>query len=153
MHRWYAAVPFLVLILLLLAASAAAEICGYAEKGTLEISRGTATVTTFKVGLAEDREAYRKGLMGCRRLPAGSGLLFIYPDAARRVFWMKNTPLELAIVFVSQQGVIQAIEKGIPNSQRRIRSPDSIQYVLEINHAEAEPLAIGDRLTLKLHSQ
>ena len=153
MYRLHATTAFLVLIFFLPAAAATAEICGYPTKGTLAISRGKATVTTFQVGLAESREAYRKGLMGCHRLPAGSGLLFIYPEAARRVFWMKNTPLALAIIFVSQQGVIQAIEKGVPNSKRRIRSPDNIQYVLEINHAEAEPLAIGDRLTLQLYPQ
>ena len=150
MPRLSATAFLLVLIILPTAISATADICGYPVKGTLVVARDTATVATFQVGLAETRNAYRQGLMGCRRLPAGSGLLFIYPDAARRVFWMKNTPLELAIIFASPQGRIRAIEKGAPNSRRRIRSPDDIQYVLEINHAEAAALDIGDRLGLPL---
>ena len=83
-------------------------------------------------------------------MPHGTGLLFIYPDADRRVFWMKNTPLELAIIFASPGGSIMAIERGHANSTRRIRSPGNIQYVLEINSAEADHLRIGDQMTLRL---
>lgn len=126
-----------------------ADICGYSEKGLLVVSRGTETTVTFQVALAANRDQYRRGLMGCRRLSPGTGLLFIYPEAARRTFWMKNTPLELAIIFVSSSGHIRAIEKGTPNSTRRIRSPDGIQFVLEINHDEADQLAVGDRISLR----
>lgn len=107
----------------------------------------------FQVALAESPEQYRKGLMGCGSITPGTGLLFIYPDAKRRVFWMKNTPLALAIIFASPGGQILAIEAGHPNSTRRIRSPDAIQYVLEINYAEADQLRIGDRFALRLIPQ
>jgi hypothetical protein len=138
---------------ILVVAPAHAEICGYPEKGTLEVYRGDHAVADFQVALAESAEQYRKGLMGCGRLKPGTGLLFIYPDAKRRVFWMKNTPLALAIIFVSPGGQILAIEAGHPNSTRRIRSPDTIQYVLEINYAEADRLRIGDRFALRLFPQ
>jgi uncharacterized membrane protein (UPF0127 family) len=145
------------LVLLLTAAVAgnatAADICGYPERGTLSISRTAETVATLRVGLAENSDQYRKGLMGCLRLPDGTGLLFIYPDAQRRIFWMKDTPLELAIVFVSPDGRIMAIEEGRPYSTRRIRSPDNIQFVLEIQPAEADPIRIGDRVSLRLNPE
>lgn len=130
-----------------------AEICGYPEKGTLVVYRGDHVAADFQVALAESPEQYRKGLMGCGRITPGTGLLFIYPDAKPRVFWMKNTPLALAIIFASPGGQIMAIEEGHPNSTRRIRSPDTIQYVLEINYAEAAQLRIGDRLSLRLVPQ
>jgi len=138
---------------ILVAAPAHAEICGYPEKGALEVHRGDHVVADFQVALAESSEQYRKGLMGCERIAPGTGLLFIYPDAKRRVFWMKNTPLALAIIFVSPAGQIMAIEAGHPNSTRRIRSPGHIQYVLEINYAEADRLRIGDRFSLRLIPQ
>ena len=138
---------------ILVAAPAHAEICGYPEKGALEVHRGDHVVADFQVALAESSEQYRKGLMGCERIAPGTGLLFIYPDAKRRVFWMKNTPLALAIIFVSPAGQIMAIEAGRPNSTRRIRSPGHIQYVLEINYAEADRLRIGDRFSLRLIPQ
>jgi uncharacterized membrane protein (UPF0127 family) len=107
----------------------------------------------FQVALAETRDQYRRGLMGCRRIAQGTGLLFIYPDSHQRVFWMKNTPLELAIIFAASGGQIMAIEKGHPNSTRRIRSPDNIQYVLEINYTEAGHIRVGDQITLRLFPQ
>ena len=139
-----------VIVALLFANSAAADICGYPEKGTLVVTRDELAVGTFRVGLAETRDQHRKGLMGCRDLAPGSGLLFIYPDARQRTFWMKDTPLPLAIVFISAAGRIAAIEAGQPFSTHRIRSPDEIQYVLEIHPAEADAFRVGDRIALQL---
>ena len=148
------ALPLLWILALIPAAIPVhAGICGYPEKGTLVVYRGDNVVADFQVALAESPEQYRKGLMGCGRITPGTGLLFIYPDAKQRVFWMKNTPLALAIIFASPGGQIMAIEEGHPNSTRRIRSPDTIQYVLEINYAEAAQLRIGDRLSLRLVPQ
>jgi len=153
MFRPHAFFPLLILAVTLMAIPAPADICGYPEKGTLVVYRGDHVVANFEVALAETRDQYRKGLMGCRRITPGTGLLFIYPDGHQRVFWMKNTPLALAIIFASPGGQIMAIEEGHPNSTRRIRSPDNIQYVLEINYAEADQLHIGDRFSLRLIPQ
>lgn len=153
MFRRHAFFFLLILAVTLMATQAQAEICGYPEKGTLVVYRGDHVVANFQVALAETRDQYRKGLMGCRRITSGTGLLFIYPDGHQRVFWMKNTPLELAIIFASPGGQIMAIAEGHPNSTRRIRSPDNIQYVLEINYAEADQLHIGDRFALRLIPQ
>ena len=135
---------------LLFVNSLAADICGYPERGTLVVTRDDQAVGTFRIGLAETRDQHRKGLMGCRDLAAGSGLLFIYSDARPRIFWMKDTPLPLAIVFISASGRIAAIEAGQPFSTQHIRSPDNIQYVLEIQPAEARVLQVGDRIILQL---
>ena len=140
----------LLLGALLVESAAAADICGYAAKGTLMIARDVQTVSTFRVGLAETHDQQRRGLMGCRDLAPGTGLLFIYPDARQRIFWMKDTPLALAILFISSSGRIAAIEEGRPFSTHHIRSPDSIQYVLEIHLDEGDALQVGDRITLQL---
>jgi len=146
---WFLLFLVPVIGILFFSLAARADICGYPEKGLLVVSRGAETTATFQVALAENRDQHRRGLMGCRRLSPGTGLLFIYPEAARRTFWMKHTPLELAIIFVSSTGHIQAIERGAPNSTRHIRSPKGIQFVLEINHDETGQLAVGDRITLR----
>jgi uncharacterized protein len=139
-----------VFVSLLFVSKATADVCGYPEQGTLVVTRKTLGVVTFRIGLAETRDQHRKGLMGCRGLASGTGLLFIYPDARPRTFWMKDTPLPLAIVFISASGRIAAIEAGQPFSTRHIRSPENIQYVLEISPAEADTLQVGDRITLQL---
>lgn len=149
MFPLYVYLPFLILTFSLSAAPVDADICGYPEKGTLTVSRRGQIVATFQVALAETPDQYRQGLMGCENMDRGTGLLFIYPDPGRRVFWMKNTPLKLAIIFASTKGDILSIERGEPNSKRRLRSPENVQYVLEINYIEAGELRIGDQISLR----
>jgi uncharacterized membrane protein (UPF0127 family) len=145
----YVFFPILIVAATLSVSPVTADICGYPERGTLTVSRKGQIVATFQVGVAETRDQYRRGLMGCENMDHGTGLLFIYSDAGRRVFWMKNTPLELAIIFASTNGDILAIERGEPNSKRRMRSPENVQYVLEINYIEAGELRIGDQISLR----
>ena len=147
---WAILIIPLSVTLLLVTAAAAEDICGYPEKGTLVVHREELTVGKFRVGLAENRDQHRKGLMGCRDLGPGTGLLFVYPDAQQRTFWMKDTPLTLAILFISSSGRRAAIEEGEPFSTEHIRSPNSIQYVLEIHQTEVGAIQVGDRITLQL---
>lgn len=47
-----------------------------------------------------------RGLMGTAQLPDTEGMAFLYERAQRASFWMKDTPLDLDIAFVSAEGVI-----------------------------------------------
>ena len=128
----------------------AGTICGFPETGKVAITRSEKVIQTFTVTQAVSKESQRKGLMHCPSLQPGTGMLFSFPDARQRTFWMENTLIELAIVFISAEGRIVAIERGQPGSRYRIRSPEKIQSVLEINFRESVRLAIGDRVQLGL---
>ncbi|MGD8703365.1 MAG: DUF192 domain-containing protein [Desulfosarcina sp.] len=128
----------------------AGMICGFPETGKVAITRSDKVIQTFSVTQAASKESQRKGLMHCPFLHPGTGMLFTFPDARQRTFWMKNTLIELAIVFISAEGRIVAIERGRPGSRSRIRSPEKIQSVLEINFRESVRLAIGDSVQLGL---
>ncbi len=122
------------------------EICGYPVDGQVRIHREGETHATFAVSLAESTFRHRRGLMHCPHLPTGHGMLFIYDTARPRAFWMKDTPLALAIIFIADDGRIAAIAKGIPQSLNRIPSPGPVRYVLEINQTEAQGLRRGDQM-------
>lgn len=47
-----------------------------------------------------------RGLMGTAQLPEGEGMAFLYEREQRTSFWMKDTPLDLDIAFISSSGVI-----------------------------------------------
>lgn len=47
-----------------------------------------------------------RGLMGTAQLPDDEGMAFLYERAQQVSFWMKDTPLDLDIAFVSAEGVI-----------------------------------------------
>lgn len=121
-------------------------ICGYPARGRVAISRAQQTLAEFTVTHAQSSDQRRRGLMNCGLLEPGTGMLFLYDEALPRSFWMKDTPLELGIIFIADDGQIMAIERGIPGSRERIRSPGPARYVLEINYQEAQGLRVGDRM-------
>ncbi len=131
--------------------SVGAEICGFPEMGILEIIRSDEVVENFSITLAKSAQVQRQGLMNCLSLAPGTGMFFTYPDDRQRVFWMKNTLIELAIVFITTEGRIDAIEHGEPGSLYRIRSSEGIKFVLEINYRESLRLAVGDVVHLRLN--
>jgi uncharacterized protein len=128
-------------------AGAGADICGRPPAGHVDIVHGDRRVGQFAVTLAETMQTRRLGLMHCPLLERGTGMLFTYPDARKRVFWMKDTLIELAIVFIDAEGRVAAIAHGEPGSLSYIHSPGRIARVLEINWAEGGVLAAGDRVS------
>ncbi|MGD9210648.1 MAG: DUF192 domain-containing protein [Desulfobacteraceae bacterium] len=128
------------------------DICGYNEMGTVEIVRDIEIIGKYHVTLAETAQSRQRGLMYCPELSKGTGMLFLFPNVKRWTFWMKNTYIELAIIFITKDGKIAAIERGEPESLARIQSPDNIQSVLEINYNESRDLKVGDQVNLRLNS-
>ena len=120
--------------------------CEFQKRATIEIVRDQATVAVFAVSLADTPQRRRRGLMHCPALSPETGMLFVYPTPGKRVFWMKNTIIELAIIFISADGRVSAIARGEPGSLARIRSPENTRLVLEVNYAESRQLAVGDRV-------
>jgi uncharacterized membrane protein (UPF0127 family) len=128
------------------------EICGQAEMGMVEIVRGAEVIKKIPVTLAANLKSRQRGLMYCSLLPKGTGMFFTYPNVGRRVFWMKNTYIELAIIFIFADGRIAAIKRGEPGSLDYIQSPDGIKAVLEINYRESRNLKLDDHVILRQNS-
>jgi len=150
-HAWLAMVGCAFALFCMFAAAAnGAAICGFPEMGSVEIVRGRKVKKKFSIALAATPEVRRRGLMHCRELDPETGMLFVYPDSRPRAFWMKNTPVELAIIFISADRRIVAIAHGVPYSQARIVSSEAVQYVLEINYGERNGLAVGDRVFIEV---
>ena len=82
--------------------------------------------------VADDPQERSTGLMYRSSLPADGGMLFVYPDAAPRSFWMKNTTLPLSIAFVSDQGRIVNIADMKPLDRNSTLSTGDSVYALEM---------------------
>ena len=97
----------------------------------------------FRVELAVDAAARRRGLMFRESLPRFSGMLFAYPEPRHASFWMKNTPIPLDILFFDDRGVLTRLhENAEPYSLKSVRGGDGIQFVLEINGGLSARLGI-----------
>lgn len=107
------------------------------------IDPGDSACYRFLVYLARTSEQHRRGLMFVRQLPRFSGMLFVYPDAAPRSMWMKNTYIPLDILFIRADGTVSSIVADTePLSLQSIASSEPITYVLELNAGLSEALGI-----------
>ena len=74
-----------------------------------------------------------RGLMGCRGLADGEGMLFVYPVAETRAFWMKNVPVNLDIGFFDPAGRLLEVRAMAAHDLRTTYSDsDDVQYCLEM---------------------
>lgn len=100
----------------------------------------------YKCQVAETEEDRKKGLQGVTDLPIDEGMLFVFDKETEQTFWMKNTPIPLAICFISEDMEILEVYDGVPNSEEPIT--DIAKYVLEVN--ASEPVSPGDDVDFDL---
>ncbi len=113
---------------------------------TQPIEVGGATLTVEVADEAWERE---HGMMHRETLPEGQGMLFVYPDEAPRVFWMRNTSVPLDAAFVSADGRIDELVALVPHSEEHVRSRGHARYVLEVPRGwfAARGIGPGSRIT------
>ena len=64
--------------------------------------------------IADTPETRTNGLMQRKYLCTDCGMLFVFAEAGRYGFWMKDTPLPLSIAFISDNGSILNIAEMQP---------------------------------------
>jgi uncharacterized membrane protein (UPF0127 family) len=90
-----------------------------------------ATVAVEVAGTASQREV---GLMYRKHLDDNAGMIFVFPDAAPRNFWMHNTPIPLDMIFADANGVVLGIVANAePFSDKLLGVEGNAGYVLEVN--------------------
>ncbi len=85
-------------------------------------------------------------------LDENHGMLFVYPIAGLRSFWMKDTRIPLSIAFLDDSGEIINIEIMLPDqSGKRYRSNLPARYALEVNQGwfRSHGIKRGDRVEMR----
>jgi uncharacterized protein len=103
----------------------------------------------FDVWIADTPARQTQGLMFVRDLPPGRGMLFLEPDARPAAFWMKNTYIELDMLFIgSDHRIAKIAARTPPLSLATIDSDVPVIAVLEIKGGEAQRrgIRVGDRV-------
>jgi len=103
------------------------------------------------VELARTDAEQARGLMFRSALAEDAGMLFIFPDTARRAFWMKNTLIPLDMLFVDEAGVVAGIVREATPLTLEQRDPGvPCRYVLEVRGgwAARHDVAPGARLRI-----
>lgn len=75
-----------------------------------------------------------RGLMNRDNLGDNEGMLFVYDELQPEIsFWMKDTPIDLDIIFISPKCKIISKHHGIANNTDLI-TENNVQYVLELKY-------------------
>ena len=109
-------------------------------------------VHTFRVWVADTPQRAEQGLMFVSELPESEGMVF--PLAPPRIenMWMKNTYIELDMLFIGANGrVTKIIERAPPLSLETLTSGAPVAAVLELKGGAAGKLGlrVGDAVSWK----
>jgi hypothetical protein len=104
-----------------------------------------ATVAVEVASTGAEREL---GLMYRKHLDDNAGMIFVFPDAAHRNFWMHNTVISLDMIFADAAGRVTGIVANAePFSDKPVGPDGDSEYVLEVNGGFCAKNAVkpGDR--------
>lgn len=87
----------------------------------------------FNVKVAKTDEEKWKGLRGVKELKKDEGMLFIFDEEKEVEFEMKDTFIDLDIIFIDDDKEIISIERGFAGDEDETIIEDGVKYVLEVN--------------------
>lgn len=87
--------------------------------------------------VADTPQKTEKGLMFVKRLAPDEGMLFVFDKEDDHMFWMKNTLVDLDIIFIAPDKTVTRVYEQVPRSYTYTPDTDVAyapgrgQYVLE----------------------
>jgi uncharacterized membrane protein (UPF0127 family) len=87
---------------------------------------------TLQAEVAATPAQRQRGLMGRSHLAADSGMLFVFETPGRHCFWMRDTPLPLAVAFIGDDGRVTGVADMRPRSDTRHCAAVPVRFALEI---------------------
>lgn len=99
---------------------------------------------SFTVEIADTPEERERGLMFREDMDDMHGMLFVFEEQHEVGFWMKNTPMPLDLVFISQDGTVKAVKRGQPFSEASISPGVPVRFVLELKAGTAAKNDVED---------
>ncbi len=127
--------------------------------GIRPVTRGT--VSTVQIGerpqmsvvIADTPETRTQGLSGTDDIPE-QGLLFVFPQAGKYGFWMKDMTYAIDVLWIDQFGkIIDITDDFTPLSYPEIRTPaHDVLYVLEVHDTfiEDQKIQIGEYVEIQI---
>jgi uncharacterized membrane protein (UPF0127 family) len=114
------------------------------------IERADKTTIDVIAEIAKTPEERNYGFMNRKKIPDGTGMIFIFEQDQILSFWMKNTPHPLSIAYIDSKGKIRNIFDMTPYSLSSVVSTVSVRYALEVPQGwfKNNNIQVGDTISL-----
>ena len=115
--------------------------------GSAWVIFGTDTVTAEVASTPAARE---QGLMGRLEVPPGTGMLFVFPEAELRSFWMKDTFVSLDIAFIDESFQVVDIKQMEAEDTTLVDSEAPASFALEVVQGwlQEHGIELGDEVRI-----
>jgi len=87
---------------------------------------------SYTLWISDNHKKRSVGLSNVKKLPRRHGMLFIYDEAVKTPFTMKNTSIPLEIIFLDRYFNVVDHFKCRPFEKRSIQPKSNYRYVIEI---------------------
>ena len=109
----------------------------------MELLRVDGKALPFTVEIATTEQQKEKGLMFRNDMQPDQGMLFLYDKEEPRRMWMKDTPLALDMLFLSQDGtILDIVPNTVPFSEEIIAPASPARAILELRGGVAAAYGI-----------
>ena len=127
----------------------------FKKEGELHLKRAVtdSLLASIDIEIADDEYQTQTGLMYRKSMNMDQGMLFIFPNADFRSFYMKNTEIALDIIYIGEDKSIVSIQKNAqPMDETSLPSEGPAKYVLEVNAGLSDQWALekGDFISFSI---
>lgn len=118
------------------------------------VSPEVVQIADFEYEIVASLEARTLGLSGRTEISENYGMLFVFPEAERHGFWMKDMFVPIDIIWLANDGTVIGIDPNItPDTYPTpYFAPAPVARVLETKAGEAarQGWVVGSKITLPL---
>ena len=133
---------------------------------TGETEKLTIAGQDFELEVVTTEAAIQRGFGGRESIPRNGGMLFVFPEAEKKRFWMKGCVVDIDIMFLSKLGRITAIHEMVTEPprgenetqadyERRLKGYSSIataQFAIELQSGRIAELGLkpGQKIPIQI---
>ena len=108
---------------------------------------------SITIEIADTDDERQAGLSNRSSLKSGHGMLFIFPNESKQVFWNQDMKFPIDVVWIKGDRIVNVDHLPLDSGENvRVAAPQEIDKVLELNKGDADKYSIKPGETITVHN-